>query len=185
MLTVAKRRDEVLNECRAAHKIGVAIFFALIAHLMMMPSPGLAERVERPVNGVAVLSIELPGNKIHHFSINDLEKLAVSSFATTTPWTKDKSKFEGVYLKHVLAAVGAKGSQIKAVALNDYASQLPFTDADTKNVLIAFKVDGKQLVIRDKGPLWLVYPFDQDPSLKQEVIYARSVWQLRKLVIVE
>jgi hypothetical protein len=35
--------------------------------------------------------------------------------------------------------------------------------------------------IRDKGPLFIVYPFDSDPRLQTEQYYGRAVWQLKEL----
>jgi hypothetical protein len=32
--------------------------------------------------------------------------------------------------------------------------------------------------VRDKGPLWVIYPYDAVPEYKSERIYARSIWQL-------
>jgi hypothetical protein len=43
------------------------------------------------------------------------------------------------------------------------------------------KVEGKVLTIRDKGPLWIVYPKDAHEVLNDVQYYARSVWQLNKL----
>ena len=37
--------------------------------------------------------------------------------------------------------------------------------------------------VRDKGPLFIVYPFDSDPALKSRTFYGRSVWQVAKLVV--
>ncbi len=35
--------------------------------------------------------------------------------------------------------------------------------------------------IRDKGPLWLVYPYDSNPDLNTDKYYSRSVWQIKEL----
>lgn len=35
--------------------------------------------------------------------------------------------------------------------------------------------------VRDKGPLWVIYPYDSDPALQSEVTYARSIWQLVRI----
>ena len=39
--------------------------------------------------------------------------------------------------------------------------------------------------MRDKGPLWIMFPFDAKPELKSELIYSQSVWQLRKMTILD
>ena len=35
----------------------------------------------------------------------------------------------------------------------------------------------------DKGPLFIVYPFDSDPELKQQIYYNRSAWQVARLLV--
>ena len=79
--------------------------------------------------------------------------------------------------------VGAQGSELKATALNDYAANLPFTDAADHGVMLAMKVDGQIISVREKGPLWVIYPFDSDPNLAVEQFYARSVWQLKSISV--
>ncbi|MEC8574513.1 MAG: oxidoreductase, partial [Pseudomonadota bacterium] len=37
--------------------------------------------------------------------------------------------------------------------------------------------------LRDKGPLWIVYPFDSDPAYQTEAIYSRSIWQLEEITV--
>lgn len=49
------------------------------------------------------------------------------------------------------------------------------------DVILATTVDGKQLSVRDRGPLWVVYPTGDKPELRTPVFEARSVWQLKEL----
>ena len=44
-------------------------------------------------------------------------------------------------------------------------------------------MDGKPLSVRDKGPLFLIYPFDKNPELYNEKYFSRSVWQIKKIEI--
>ena len=37
--------------------------------------------------------------------------------------------------------------------------------------------------VRDKGPLFIIYPFDANPELKSQTYYSRSVWQVAKIVV--
>ena len=39
--------------------------------------------------------------------------------------------------------------------------------------------------IRDKGPLWVVYPYDSSADYRTEVIYSRSIWQLDRIEVVD
>ena len=37
--------------------------------------------------------------------------------------------------------------------------------------------------VSDKGPLFIVYPYDSDPALHSQKFYGRSVWQLSRLIV--
>jgi hypothetical protein len=39
------------------------------------------------------------------------------------------------------------------------------------------------MAVRDKGPLFIMYPFDRRPDLRNAVYYSRCVWQLKALDI--
>jgi hypothetical protein len=67
------------------------------------------------------------------------------------------------------------------VAVNDYLVEVPVTDAVDGGPIIAYAVDGAQMSLRDKGPLWLIYPYDSDAKYRTEEIYARSIWQLDRI----
>jgi hypothetical protein len=59
------------------------------------------------------------------FDMAMLQRLPQSSFTATTPWYAEPRKFTGPLLRDVLAAAGAKGRTLRAVALNDYTVDIP------------------------------------------------------------
>jgi hypothetical protein len=112
-----------------------------------------------------------------------LEKLGATSFSTSTPWYKEPVKFEGVLLAKLMETVGATGDRIVSVALNDYSAEMPMEDAQKFGVILALKRDGEYMTVRDKGPLFIVYPFDSNPDLKVQKYYSRSVWQVARIEV--
>ncbi len=112
-----------------------------------------------------------------------LEALGLDQFETTTPWYNGPVRFEGVRMQRLMQAVGASGESVTAVALNDYTTELPIADFERYGVLLAMKRDGNDMSVRDKGPLFIVYPYDSKPELKAQQFYARSAWQVAKLVV--
>lgn len=112
-----------------------------------------------------------------------LAALPQHSFTTRTPWYPQPVQFTGPLLRDVLALAGARGEQLTAVALNDYQVDLPVADARRWNVVVARLQDGKPMSVRQKGPLFIVYPFDDSEELRSERYYGRSAWQLRRLVV--
>jgi len=58
------------------------------------------------------------------------------------------------------AVIGANADAtiLKVTALNDYTIEVPIADAKEWPTILALKADGENMSVRDKGPLWLVYP---------------------------
>lgn len=112
-----------------------------------------------------------------------LEEIGTVTISTMTPWYDHVVTFEGVSMKALLKHVGAEGSEVVATALNDYQSSIPVEDFQNYDVVLAMKRDGELMPIRDKGPLFIVYPYDSDPDLRSEKYYSRSVWQVKELEV--
>lgn len=119
------------------------------------------------------------------FDVPMLDALEGRTGVMETPWTKGRVEFSGPLLRSVLAAAGAHGTRIKIVALNDYAAELPVQDADDLDTMLAIRMDGALMSVRDKGPLFLIYPFDKDASLLNEKYFSRSVWQIQTIEVSE
>jgi len=115
------------------------------------------------------------------FDMAMLEKLPQRSFTTKTPWYPEARKFTGVLLRDLLAAVGARGKTVKALALNDYSVDIPVEQAQRHDLLVAYLLDDKTMPVREKGPLVLIYPFDSQPELRSAINYSRAAWQLKQL----
>ena len=112
-----------------------------------------------------------------------LEAIGLTKVKTTTPWHSGTVEFEGIPLSKLLDSVGATGKTVRAVALNDYASSIPISDFAAHGVILALKRDGQYMPVRDKGPLFIIYPYDSSPELKSQMYYARSVWQVKRLEV--
>ena len=117
------------------------------------------------------------------FDMAMLAALPQHSFTTQTPWYKGKKKFSGPLLRDVLDAAGARGTSLKAVALNNFKVEIPLADTRQFPMLLARLMDDQPMPVRDKGPLFITYPFDADPALRSMRFYNRSVWQLRAIEV--
>ncbi|WP_347916964.1 molybdopterin-dependent oxidoreductase [Paracoccus marcusii] len=110
-----------------------------------------------------------------------LQAFAPVSFATSTIWTEGQPTFTGIPLQTILTDAGIDQGTVSAVAINDYAVQIPVDEVTADYPIVAFQQDGQVMSVRDKGPLWVIYPYDSDPALQSEVTYARSIWQLVRI----
>jgi len=131
--------------------------------------------------GGAIAVTNAPGEA--RFDRAMLEAMPVTGFETGTIWTDGRSSFAGVALSDLLAALGAEGRVLRATALNDYSVEIPAADAVPGGPIVAYHLDGAEMSVRDKGPLWIVYPYDSAAAYRSETIYSRSIWQLHRLDI--
>jgi hypothetical protein len=112
-----------------------------------------------------------------------LEALGTVSIETTTPWYEGRQRFEGVSLAKLMSYIGAKGEHVVAIALNDYVTEIPLSDFVEHGPILAMKRNGEYMPVRDKGPLFIVYPFDSKIELKKQLYYGRCAWQVARLVV--
>jgi hypothetical protein len=118
------------------------------------------------------------------FDMAMIEALPQTSFTTWSPWYTQPRRFTGPLLRDLLAAAGAQGSKLRLVALNDYRVDMPMDDTQRHDVIVARLLDDKPMAVRDKGPLFVIYPFDAQRELRSATYYSRSAWQLRAIEVV-
>ena len=121
--------------------------------------------------------------RVARFDRDMLEALGTAGFRTSTPWFDTPVRFDGVPMTRLLQEVGALGKTVTAIALNDYTTDIPVTDFRRYGVILALKRDGAYMPVREKGPLFIVYPFDAHPELRSELHYSRSAWQVAELAV--
>lgn len=177
-------RPTRLNRPIASRVAALLAVFAVLAGLIAGPQSARANSLGKP-DGEVLLTVtgqiartNRDGTMV--FDRAMLEQLPQTSFTTTTIWTEGKHRFTGVTLADLLDAVRAKGDTLRATALNDYEITMPVEDA-RDGALVAYAMDGEAMSVREKGPLWIVYPYDSDISYQSETVYARSIWQLYRI----
>lgn len=109
----------------------------------------------------------------------DLEALPQSQITTRTDFTDGRPTFSGPRVSEVLALVGPDtATRARMIAANDYSVSIPVRDILFYQPIFALKQDGKTLSLRDKGPIWLMYPLDAHPELQTADFNANLIWQL-------
>lgn len=171
-------RPDSLPARRRRVLVGVAL--AIVAG-MACASPPAADGT--------VLTVELPpasdgaARGRRDFDLAALATLPQTTIRATLPWYGAPRHFTGPLLRDVLAAAGAGAGarSLLALALGDYRAEIPIEDLQRWPVIVAYQVDGRPVAVRDKGPLMIVYPVDDDPELRQGRYLGRAVWQLRTI----
>ncbi|NOE34495.1 oxidoreductase [Ruegeria sp. HKCCD7318] len=131
------------------------------------------------------LTVVLVGGEQIELSLEDLDSLEQVSFSTSTIWTDGVRKFSGVPVSGLLGNLNAEGSLLKLFALNDYSIEMPVAELESEVPIIATRIDGATISVREKGPYWIMFPFDDSPDYQTETIFARSIWQLQRIVLHE
>ena len=140
----------------------------LLLPLALLPLACPALALDRP-SGPVVLTVRgrvrsPNAGDAAQFDMAMIEQLPQQSFVTRTPWYAEARKFTGPLLRDVLAACGAQGSTVRAIALNDYRVDMPFDDAQRFDVIVARLLDDKPMAVRDKGRCSSSIPSTRTPS---------------------
>lgn len=151
----------------------------------LLAAAGPVRAIDRPA-GPVVLTIRGRVRQTNdagaaHFDMAMLAALPQVQIQTRTPWYASARRFTGPLLRDVLAAAGAQGSTLRLTALNDYRVDMPWEDPQRHDVVVARLIDDKPMAVRDKGPLFVIYPFDERPELRSATYYSRAAWQLRTI----
>lgn len=156
---------------------------------LVVSTPALGEPLAAPA-GEVILTVT--GAIVEHnqgdaavFDLDALRALGEDSFTTTTIWTEGEKTFTGISLLRLMQRLGAEGTQMEARALNDYSINIPMSDAVEGGPILAYEMDGDVMSVRDKGPIWLVYPYDLDNKYQSEIYFSRSIWQLSDIKILD
>jgi hypothetical protein len=149
-------------------------------------APAMALDPLPPPQGPVILSVS--GNievtnteRGADFDREMLYALGLTQVNTTTAWTDGEQAFEGVLMRAVLERLGAQGTTITATALNDFVAPVPMDEVQRYDVLLATVMNGQEMQVSDKGPIWIVYPRSDNPELQDAKFNDRWVWQLREL----
>jgi hypothetical protein len=162
----------------------------LVAAFFALPMGTHAKALERPV-GPAVLTIvgslnetnrgpfdefedaffkyqERRFDKAAIFDTGMLEALGIHEVAVSYNKWPRPFRFEGPWLKDVLAAVGAAGKDVSILALDGFATEISASDLSAYDWIVAVKRDGRYLDIGQHGPLWIVYARRDGKALTEE-----------------
>jgi len=150
----------------------------LVAMLALFASIGSVSASE----GEVVLTLK-NADQVHEFTVEDLRSIGEREIVTTTIWSDGEQSFVGVSLDRLLAETGVEGQTLEAAAVNDYAVEIPTSDAQPDGPIIAYMRNGNLMSLRDKGPLWVIYPYDSDVAFRTEEVYSRSIWQLNRITV--
>jgi len=159
--------------CRAATFL---IFTMFLWNVLTKPS-----LAESPI----LLTVSTPDTTTEKVLLTDedLARLHQVSFSTSTIWTEGIFEFSGPSLASVLALLGVSQGNVILSAVNGYRIHIPWSVIEADAPIIAIRMNDEPFGIRQKGPIWIVFPYDSSAQYRQELIFALSVWQLTEILV--
>ncbi len=159
---------------------------AVAAAIMSFSMTATAEQIPMPT-GEVILTVSGAIGKTNtqagaEFDLNLLKALEWEEVNTFTSFTDGMQTFEGPRLSSLLDFVSASGTTIGATAINDYFVDIPVTHAGNQGVILAVLHNGKAMTVRDKGPIWVIYPQSKDEA-KLKKFDNEMIWQLISMEI--
>ncbi|NKX40316.1 molybdopterin-dependent oxidoreductase [Rhodobacteraceae bacterium R_SAG2] len=118
------------------------------------------------------------------FTLEQLQTLPQTTVVTANDYVEPSAVFQGPLLRTVLEVLEIdKDAELKMIALNDFTSTVPASDAFDYDVILAVLRDGEPMTVRNKGPIWVIYPMDDNPELRSDIYNDRLVWQLKEISV--
>lgn len=164
--------------------IGIAIFMSLISSISNAD----------PAQNISKLSIVNEHNEVVSvMTIADLKSTFKEiELITKTPWSNNKyNTYYGVHLLDVIEKFGLdKYANIEGFAANDFSARISIKDIREFNPILAYgkkcpsKDEGCEegsyvpLSIKDSGPIYLVWPFDDLPEGVDPRDHSKWVWYI-------
>jgi hypothetical protein len=134
---------------------------------------------------MAGAALELVGAgraQMRELSLEDLAAMPQVEVRTENEFSDGVVAYRGPLVRDVLAELGLDRLQaVRFVAANDYYVDIPTSDFEEYDVILAMEADGKPLARRDKGPLWLMYPITDNPALRDPIYLRRLIWQVIRI----
>lgn len=135
---------------------------------------------QKNVTVLTVITSDHPQGR--KFTLSEIESLGVQELKIKLEWEGESGLYQGVYLKDLLAQTGLENAPfLKTKALDDYAVKIPQNMWTEGKAILVTRRDGKELSIRNKGPLRLMFPTQEDSVLKSATAPDYWIWNLKSI----
>ncbi|MBO9398867.1 molybdopterin-dependent oxidoreductase [Shimia sp. R9_2] len=153
--------------------------FALLSFVFLIAAIG--EGRAEP-QGATILTVtgDLSHGEQVTFDRDQLKEIGWETITTESPFLEGEQTFTGTPMSALLRYLDIETGTFVAFALNDYSIEIPLSDARKYQVLLALEHNGQAMRVRDRGPIWIIYPTTKSDSLDVNA-ERRMVWQLKQL----
>ncbi|GAA0846241.1 molybdopterin-dependent oxidoreductase [Marinobacter szutsaonensis] len=145
----------------------IALFLATFLPVIAQAAPELVVR---------------SGSKVLVLDRDELETFPQTTVTTSSPYYDGTVEFTGPTLKRVLDTFGlGDQTQLTFRALNDYQVKGTLAELLDLDAIIATRMDGRSMSVRNRGPFWIILPLSERPELDHGDYHRFMVWQLDQI----
>ncbi|BCR06379.1 hypothetical protein DESUT3_34480 [Desulfuromonas versatilis] len=146
----------IFRQCRRGTFPAILLFAALL--LAATSLPGLAGENSRPLK--IKLRGALKADAPRTVTVADLDRLPQTEFDTFDPHQDRQVHYRGVLLRELAAAYGRPGAAgMELHAIDEYHVEFSRSEWETTDFLLATRMDGKTMNIRESGPAKVVLEY--------------------------
>lgn len=115
------------------------------------------------------------------FTLSELQALTQTDITTAHPWSAERRRYRGVDMNTLFDSLFSeqKVLSLQLEALNDFSIAVNWDQISSYTPILAWQENKRIMSRRNKGPLWLMLPFDQVSKVQQADFLHFMVWQLR------
>ncbi len=100
---------------------------------------------------------------------------------TYNPWEKRTEVYTGIWVSDLIKTYGQGTTSLKLTAIDDYQVTLNNEEWQNLRILLATKVNGQYIDVKNKGPMRVVFP-DYDAANKHyELSLPKWLWMIKRL----
>lgn len=143
-----------------------------ITLLGFFASPALAD---------STLSMTRADGETIRVPLKELMELQATEIKTSTQWTDGVQKFRGVAFDLLFDTYGLEADTVRVSALNDYNVMVPVDILRKDGAILAYYLNNSEMSVREKGPFWVIFPYDSDERFQTDTYWAYSVWQVKSV----
>jgi hypothetical protein len=98
-------------------------------------------------------------------TVAELERLPQTELTTFDPYREAQATYQGVLLSDLVAAYGTAATQVLLLkAIDEYLVEFHRQEWTERQLLLALRMDGHLLSLRDKGPFKVVMPMAENDN---------------------
>lgn len=115
-------------------------------------------------------------------TVSDLEKLLTTEYEVHDPYLGSPVVYQGVLLREFVKAYGQPETVfLKIRAIDDYKAEFSKDEWHQWDIMLATRMAGKQMGLREKGPVKIVMPYDTAKEMNQTLFNPKWIWQINRI----